>query len=448
MGAKFRVLAVDDDGAYRHALEQIISDEFEVLTAKNSAETNHILETVEVDVLLLDIHLKGESGLKLVPKYRDINPGMVIALLSQDPLYPAYLKPGVDDYFIKGIEPRVLKEALWNALYRKRMPLDIRRRRFGLLKDFLPECLDAIRQPKVFFDGTPEEGLVECITGTLADDKEVRCNVYRLVEQDEDTFAVGVAPCIGCGRDCGFCLYGRFERVLTENEIIAQFLHGLNSIHARGIFETPRTLRPSLIFAHSGDPLIQNIHNSCGAIRRISNVKELECRSVITSCGDEKALDEFIELYIDLRDTEHYWSLFSAIETVRQKAMPATRNAKLIVQRDKYQLIAETTGFPVTGSVVFIPGINDSREDAKALWELIGHGRPFTVKLQPCNAPKKHRVHPVATKGELETFKRILVDCGFRPEQVRIRHTIGWEKYASCGNAVATVYKELSQPEN
>jgi len=440
MEIKPRVLAIDDDPIYLGALRQIISDEFNVLVAQNSTESDRILAQQRMDVLIIDIRLKGESGLRLVRKYVDINPEMVVILLSSNAIGSEYLQPGVDDYLLKGVEADVLKEAIWNNLYRKRMPPKIRRRRFGLLKDFLPECTDAILQPKVFFDGSRADGMVECLTGGMAKDKqEARWNVYRLLEQEEDTFAVGLPACVGCGRECRFCLYGPLKRVHTEDEIIGMFLHGLNSVHARGIFEVPRILTPSMVFAHSGDPLIQNMANTCGAIRRISAVKELGCKFILTSCGHERSLQEFIDQYIDL-PIGHYWSLNACIEATRHVIMPATKGDNLISERDLYQKVGELTGIPVTGSFIVIPGINDSIEDAKAIWDLIGHGRPFIIKLQPYMAPAGHQVFPTATMEQLEAFRQMLIVCGFRPEQIRIRHVRGADKYASCGNARADLY--------
>lgn len=70
---KFRILIVDDeekDRSIAHILlRRQYGDLFEISEAKDAAEAKAIMETWQADLLMVDIHMPGDSGLKLV---RDI----------------------------------------------------------------------------------------------------------------------------------------------------------------------------------------------------------------------------------------------------------------------------------------------------------------------------------------------------------------------------------------
>ncbi|WP_312281196.1 response regulator [Oscillibacter sp.] len=69
----FRILIVDDEEKDRSVVHILLrrqyGDLFEILEAKDAAEAKVIMETRQVDLLVVDIHMPGVSGLKLV---RDI----------------------------------------------------------------------------------------------------------------------------------------------------------------------------------------------------------------------------------------------------------------------------------------------------------------------------------------------------------------------------------------
>lgn len=445
---KMKILAVDDDPTCRMALKMILETEFEVLIAGDSSEADDILEREKIDVLLMDINLAdGESGLRLVGRYQGsglLKPDTAVMILSSKALGADRLRPGIDSYQLKGMEP-ILREAIRNVLHRKRMPVRIRQRRFKMLKDFLPECLDAIASPKVFYDSSEEEGVVEVLTSELSKDGHpIRWNAYRLPDHPKHSCAVGVAPCIGCGRGCLPCMFRDWPLVrgCDADEMIGQHIHGLNSSIAAGFYEDPASVDTSFVLTHSGDVYAQNLDNSMEAGIRLYEAG-LCRRIILTSTGDPRGHARYRKEYMRVKaPVFQYWSLHAARKALRDKILPATVKHDLSAQRDFYRECSEENGIRITASILHLPGVNDADADIDALWVLIGEG-PFDIKIQPYQSPAGDRMFRTATMAEMKELKRRMVLRGFAPVRIRIKPVPGGTRYGGCG----TAHPEFFPPE-
>lgn len=103
---KQRILVVDDEPQIRDMLSLYFSTHgYEVSTAGNSADTLRIAAGGNLDVVVLDIGLADEDGLKLLENLKSRHPGLRVIMLTgmgfvEDLLEEAHRK-GADGYVSK-----------------------------------------------------------------------------------------------------------------------------------------------------------------------------------------------------------------------------------------------------------------------------------------------------------------------------------------------------------
>lgn len=101
-----RILVVDDETQIRELLcIYLMKQGYKVSTAANSAETLAVLAQIEVDLVVLDIGLADEDGLKLLARLKADHPKVRVVMLTgmgfvEDLLQEAHQK-GADGYVSK-----------------------------------------------------------------------------------------------------------------------------------------------------------------------------------------------------------------------------------------------------------------------------------------------------------------------------------------------------------
>lgn len=117
-----RVLLVDDHPLMRRGIHQLLSfeDEFEVVAeASNGADAVAMNHEHKPDLVLLDLNMKGMSGLDTLNALRadDCDAAIVILTVSDSPAdIEAIVKAGADGYLLKDTEPDELVELLKSSL--------------------------------------------------------------------------------------------------------------------------------------------------------------------------------------------------------------------------------------------------------------------------------------------------------------------------------------------
>jgi two-component system KDP operon response regulator KdpE len=100
-----RVLVVDDEVAIRTLLTVFLeSREFAVRTAPDGASALALLQTEPAEVILVDWHMPGISGLDMAVEVRRTNSHIPIALMTGTPraIQPAALQQvGISRMFVK-----------------------------------------------------------------------------------------------------------------------------------------------------------------------------------------------------------------------------------------------------------------------------------------------------------------------------------------------------------
>ena len=103
---KQRILVVDDEPQIREMLSLYFARHgYETATASNSAETLRAVRESKIDVVVLDIGLADEDGLKLLEKLKRAHPELRVIMLTgmgfvEDLLVEAQQK-GADGYVSK-----------------------------------------------------------------------------------------------------------------------------------------------------------------------------------------------------------------------------------------------------------------------------------------------------------------------------------------------------------
>lgn len=116
-----RILLVDDDRDIRALLsEQLAAAGFHVETAADGARMRDVMSGWTPDLVLLDLNLPREDGLKLCRDIRAASATPIIMLTARgEPVDRILgLEMGADDYLTKPFEPRELIARIRNVLRR------------------------------------------------------------------------------------------------------------------------------------------------------------------------------------------------------------------------------------------------------------------------------------------------------------------------------------------
>jgi len=121
------ILVVDDNAENREMLARRLGREgFEVLRAAGGAEALTLLETTNVDLVLLDVMMPDINGydvlqrLKANERLRDI-PVLMISSLDEEESVARCIELGADDFLPKPFSPVVLRARVTACLERKRL---------------------------------------------------------------------------------------------------------------------------------------------------------------------------------------------------------------------------------------------------------------------------------------------------------------------------------------
>lgn len=131
MLTKCRVMLVDDHPLMRRGINQLLSleEEFEVVAeASNGTEAIALAHEVEPDMILLDLNMKGMSGLDTLKALRtDGSSATIVILTVSDSAadIEAIVRAGADGYLLKDTEPDQLVELLKDAVHGNKAYSDV-----------------------------------------------------------------------------------------------------------------------------------------------------------------------------------------------------------------------------------------------------------------------------------------------------------------------------------
>ena len=104
----FQTLLVDDHADFRASLSRLLRRRFpgmRIAEAADGATTRRALDTLDVDLVFMDVNLPGESGIELTKVIKTTVQQVVVVILTghdQPPYRQAAFRNGADCFLHKG----------------------------------------------------------------------------------------------------------------------------------------------------------------------------------------------------------------------------------------------------------------------------------------------------------------------------------------------------------
>jgi 23S rRNA (adenine2503-C2)-methyltransferase len=237
-----------------------------------------------------------------------------------------------------------------------------------------------------------------------------------------------VSSQVGCAVDCQFCLTALLgvKRNLSAGEIAGQVLAVLNDQNV-----SPQHDRVNFVFMGMGEPFL-NYDNFMKAVRLLVQETGLaESRMTVSTAGIVPRIPQFGQEAIRPRLAI---SLNASNNDLRSRLMPLNKKWHLEM------LIAAAREFPlrnrerVTFEYVLLQGVNDSRENAREVVELL-RGIRARVNLIALN-PGPGIAFATPDADAVAAFQQILRDAGIL---TFVRRPRGRDIFAACGQLKRTV---------
>ena len=223
----------------------------------------------------------------------------------------------------------------------------------------------------------------------------------------------------GCPLTCTFCATGamKFGRNLSESEILDQ------ALHFRRIESVNHT-----VFMGMGEPMM-NLDNVLAACERLPEIGIANSHTTISTVGWLPGIQRVITEGPAVRLA---LSLHAANDELRSRIMPVNERyaiADLVAACREWR---HTRKRKVFIEYLMLDGVNDSRELAHELADLLLPKNDFKVNLIPYNPSGNE--YRGSSREAIERFRGILVNRGIH---ATVRLTRGRDIDAACGQLAA-----------
>src|SRR5437868_2583601 len=367
------------------------------------------------------------------PLFRCMNPTNEFELLGRD-------RQELTDLAQKVGQPGYRGQQLFEGLYRQRvaspdqisnLPQEFRKTleeqgfRIGLPrieKKFISRD-STIRYLIAFADGQS----VETVWMPEGDEGERGDGSEAGVQSGWDRATICLSSQVGCAVDCQFCMTALLgvKRNLSAGEMVGQIVAVLNDREV-----SPPRDRVNLVFMGMGEPFL-NYDNFIKSVRLlVEGVGIPQSRMTVSTAG---IVPRIYDLGAEAIRPKLAISLTAPNDNLRSQLMPINRKWNL------EELMNAARGFPlrnrekITFEYVLLRGVNDSREHARELLQLV-RGMRAKVNLIALNPGPGIEFATPSDKDVLE-FQQTLVAAGV---PAFIRKPRGRDIYAACGQLKRT----------
>lgn len=278
-----------------------------------------------------------------------------------------------------------------------------------LKKDFMLDRLECVTRQDSF-DGT-KKFLFRLSDGNL---------IETVLMSHDYGYSVCVTSEVGCNMSCAFCASGmkKKKRNLLASEMVLQILMvsmltGLRISH--------------VVVMGIGEPF-DNYDNLLNFLRIINNPKGLEIGSrhiTVSTCGLVPKIKEFANFPLQVNLAV---SLHAPTNEIRNEIMPVNKSYPLEVLIPAIKEYISITGRRVTFEYILLKDINDTKECANKLCDLV-FGLNCYINLIPYNEVKE-KPYKRSTKDAMHIFFDILKK---RHINVQLRKEQGSDIDAACG---------------
>ena len=240
--------------------------------------------------------------------------------------------------------------------------------------------------------------------------------------------SVCISSQVGCRMGCRFCAstLGGLTRNLKPSEMLDQ-IYRIQQVSGERV--------SNIVVMGTGEPL-DNYDNLLKFIRLLTDEHGLNISQrniTVSTCGIveniRRLANEKLQITLAL-------SLHASNQEKRLQLMPVANKYDIHEVIDACRYYFEQTGRRVTFEYSLVGGVNDTKEDAKELTELI-HGMNCHVNLIPVN-PIRERDYVQSNAHVIEAFKEKLERSGLT---VTVRREMGRDIDGACGQ-LRRKYKE------
>lgn len=293
---------------------------------------------------------------------------------------------------------------------------------FENMKNLPKSLIEKLREN--FYIGVPE--VVEEYESTLDGTRKILFAFKdgNIIESVIMKYKYGNSICIstqiGCRMGCKFCastLEGRV-RNLTAGEILSEVIVAQKVLGER---------ISNIVLMGSGEPLdnYDNVTKFLDLVNAEYGLNIGQRHITLSTCG-------LVPKIYDLADRGYSITLAISLHAFsdekRREIMPIAikYSIKEILEACDYYF--EKTGRRISFEYSLVSGINDGKEDAKALSKLL-RGRQCHINLIPVNEIKENTLKR-PSKKTIEEFEKIVSEHGL---DVTVRREMGNDINAACG---------------
>jgi 23S rRNA (adenine2503-C2)-methyltransferase len=293
-----------------------------------------------------------------------------------------------------------------------------------------------IARPEVVTEQISSDGTRKWLLRLAPDEKGARHEIETVYIPEEDRGTLCISSQVGCTLTCTFCHTGtqKLVRNLTAGEIAGQIMLARDKIK-----DWPSDLEvnpqpPSsgryvtnVVLMGMGEPLY-NFDNVKEAIEIASDGEGLSLSKRRITLSTSGVVPEIVRAGDEIGSSLAI-SLHGTTDEIRNKLVPLNKKypiAELLEACRNYP--GSSNARRITFEYVMLKGINDTKEDAKRLVQLL-KGIPAKVNLIPFN-PWPGSKYECSEWDVIEAFAEILNNAGYASP---VRTPRGRDIMAACG---------------
>ncbi len=359
----------------------------------------------------------------------DVRPTLVG--LSRDMLAEILARVGVPDR-----QRKMRANQLWHWIYHKGVTS------FAAMSNIsreLREKLDeafVITRPEVVTQQVSNDGTRKWLLRLAPDERGQRHEIEAVYIPEEDRGTLCISSQVGCTLTCTFCHTGTqtLVRNLTAEEIVGQIMLARDAIHDWPDDLDANPQPPSsgryitnVVLMGMGEPLY-NFDNVKRAMEIASDGEGISLSKRRITLSTSGVVPEIARAGSEI-GTMLAISLHGTTDEIRNKLVPLNKKyplAELLQACRTYPGVSNSRR--ITFEYVMLKGVNDSKDDAKRLVQLL-KGIPAKINLIPFN-PWPGTVYECSDWDTIETFAEIINRAGYASP---VRTPRGRDIMAACG---------------
>lgn len=307
---------------------------------------------------------------------------------------------------------------IWNFDDMKNIPKSLKEKLNENFEILIPEVIECFKSS----DDNTRKLLLALNDGNL-----IEC----VIMQYKHGNTICISTQVGCRMGCKFCastIDGRV-RNLTSGEILSQIMIAQKVLGER---------ISNIVLMGSGEPL-DNYDNVSKFLKEVTSEYGFNIGQrhiTLSTCGLVPKIYELADegMTITLAISLHAFS-----DEKRRVIMPIANKYSIKEILDACHYYIDKTNRRVTFEYALVKDVNDSKEDAKSLGQLL-KGMLCHVNLIPVNEVKENSFKRSSNKA-VETFAEILKDRGI---EATVRREMGGDINAACGQLRRSYIKSQS----